>query len=48
MDDFDAGIEEAYGATEKPAPPVRDVRLTEMDERFLQNLEKGVLYRVRR
>jgi len=48
VDDYDGLLDEAYGADEKPTPSVRDVWLRDVDERFLENLDKGVLYRVRR
>jgi hypothetical protein len=45
VDDHDGLLDDAY---EKPTPSVRDARLHDVDERFLENLDKGVLYRVRR
>jgi len=42
VDDYDGLLDT------KTTPSVRDVRLYDVDERFLENLEKGVLYRVRR
>jgi hypothetical protein len=48
VDDYDGLLEDAYGADEKSTPSVRDARLRDVDERFLENLDKGVLYRVRR
>ncbi len=47
VDDYDGLLDDAYGADEKSTPPVRDARLRDIDERVLENLEKGVLYRVR-
>jgi len=48
VDDYDGLLDDAYGADEKPTPSLRDARLRDVDERFLENLDKGVLYRVRR
>jgi hypothetical protein len=48
VDDHDGLLDDAYDADEKPTPSVRDARLHDVDERFLENLDKGVLYRVRR
>ena len=36
------------GARLLPVLEARDVRVGDVDERFLENMEKGVLYRVRR
>jgi len=48
VDDYDGPLDDAYGADEKPTPEERDVRLPDLDESFLENMEKGVLYRVQR
>ena len=48
VDDYDGLLDDAYSADEKPTPSERDVRLRDVDERFLERLDKGVLYRVRR
>ena len=48
VDNYDGGFDDAYGDDGKPMPTVRDAGLSDVDERFLENMEKGVLYRVRR
>jgi hypothetical protein len=48
VDYYDGFLEDAYAADEKPIPLVRNVRLQDVDEVFLENMDKGVLYRVRR
>ncbi len=48
MDDYYGSLGDDYSDDEKQMPPVRDARLREVGERFLEQLEKGVLYRVRR
>jgi hypothetical protein len=48
VDDFEGLLDDAYRADEKAVPSVRDVRLTDVDVQFLENMDRGVLYRVRR
>jgi len=48
VDDYDGAFDDAYRDDGKAMPTVRDARLSKVDERFLENLDKGVLYRVRR
>lgn len=48
VDDFRGQLDDAYDDNEKPTPSTRDVRLRDVDEHFLENLKRGVLYRVRR
>jgi hypothetical protein len=48
VDNYDGLFDNAYGADKKSLPSARDVRVGDVDERFLKNMEKGVLYRVRR
>jgi hypothetical protein len=48
VDDYGGLLDDAYAADKKPVPSVRDARLPEVNERFLENTKKGVLYRVRR
>jgi hypothetical protein len=48
VDDYDGLLDDAYGHDGKPTPSVREARLEQVNERFLENMEKGVLYRVRR
>ena len=48
VDDYDGLLDDAYTTGEKSAPEVRDLRLGDVDERRLENLDEGALYRVRR
>jgi hypothetical protein len=48
VDNYTDLFDNAYGLDKKPLPSARDVRVGDVDERFLENMKKGVLYRVRR
>jgi len=48
VDDFSGRLDDVYGTVEKPTPAVREAWWKDVDEVFLQNLERGVLYRIRR
>ena len=48
MNDYDGLLDDAYNADEKPRPSVRNVQSRDVDEPFLERLDKGVLYRFRR